>query len=250
MKLAFIGSGNVATRMSVAAEDAGHEVLEIWSRRKGSIDDVTKEADVYIICVTDEALPDVAKQIIRGREDKLFIHTAGSISVDVLDCEHRAVMWPMQTLSKDRAINFSEVPLFIEAGTDEDLQRVKKLAESLSSSVHEANGEDRHYLHLASVLCCNFVNHCYDMANEILRSRDIPFSVLLPLIDETARKVHGMMPRDAQTGPAKRHDEKVIKGHLEMLHSYPEIQNIYKLITKNIENYDKLRFEENQSNIL
>ena len=240
MNLAFIGTGNVSTRMSIAAQVAGHTIVEKWNYHLSPIDNVTIDADAYIICVTDDALPNVAAEIVKGREDKLFIHTAGSMSIDVFPTEHRAVMWPMQTLSKNKEIDFSQVPLIIEANNVADLQRVRELAESISNYVRTQSEEERKYMHLASVICNNFANHCYDLANEILKAHNIPFSTLIPLIDETAHKVHDMSPREAQTGPARRHDKNVIQKHIEMLHLHPEIQKIYKLLTHNIEYYDKL----------
>ena len=115
------------------------------------------------------------------------------------------------------------------------------MAELISNRVWVLDEENRRYLHLAAVFACNFTNHMYDLSARLLAERGIPFSVLLPLIDETARKVHEMSPREAQTGPAVRHDMNVIGKHMDML-SDPMVKEIYTLMSDSI--YDKLRPNE------
>jgi predicted short-subunit dehydrogenase-like oxidoreductase (DUF2520 family) len=148
-------------------------------------------------------------------------------------------MYPMQTFSRKRQVDFAEIPIFVESRTDEE--RLMMMAELISNRVWVLDEENRRYLHLAAVFACNFTNHMYDLSARLLAERGIPFSVLLPLIDETARKVHEMSPREAQTGPAVRHDMNVIGKHVDML-SDPMVKEIYTLMSDSI--YDKLRPNE------
>ena len=143
----------------------------------------------------------------------------------------------MQTFSKLRQVDFREVTFFTEAHTAADLKLLNEIALHLGSKVYEASSEQRRYLHIAAVFACNFANHMYAVASHLLSANGLPFEAILPLIDETARKVHELPPVDAQTGPAQRYDENVINRHLEMLKSEPRLAEIYELISKNIHEY-------------
>ncbi len=249
MRVAFVGAGNLATSMAVALHEAGHAIVQVYSRTEESSSalasrvgataisnfaDLADDADIYIISVSDSALEDVAEQAVRGREDSLFVHTAGSIPMDVIPAGRRGVVYPMQSFSKQRLVDFSSIPVFIEAANADDLLLLKQLALSISGSVSELSSADRLYLHLAAVFCSNFVNHCYALSEEILNKHGIPFSAMYPLLDEVAKKVHTVSPKDAQTGPASRHDWNVVNKHLMMLADNPRLQSIYQLMSKSI----------------
>lgn len=249
MRVAFVGAGNLATSMAVALHEAGHAIVQVYSRTEESSSalasrvgataisnfaDLSDDADIYIISVSDSALEDVAEQAVKGREDSLFVHTAGSIPMDVIPVRRRGVVYPMQSFSKQRLVDFSSIPVFIEAANADDLLLLKQLALSISGSVSELSSADRLYLHLAAVFCSNFVNHCYALSEEILNKHGIPFSAMYPLLDEVAKKVHTVSPKDAQTGPASRHDWNVVNKHLMMLADNPGLQSIYQLMSKSI----------------
>ena len=162
--------------------------------------------------------------------------TAGSMPMDTFTCPRRGVFYPMQTFSKQRIVDFSHIPLFIEASQEEDLQLLHSLADTITNSVYEMSSEDRKYLHVAAVFCCNFANHCSALSAKILEKHDIPFSVMLPLIDETTRKIHMIPPKDAQTGPAMRYDENVMNRHIAILQEEGEerMAEIYRLLSESI----------------
>ena len=248
MKLVFIGAGNLATNLSKALYRAGHEILQVYSRTAESaqmmadlfecsatvsLDDVRADADVYIFSVKDSVLVELAKTLAARLGDKLFIHTAGSMQMDVLPVERRAVLYPMQSFSKTKEVNFREIPVFIEANKADDLAVLRQLSESISDRVYEMSSDDRKYLHLSAVFCCNFANHCYDLGARVLESHGIPFDVMLPLIDETARKVHTLHPHDAQTGPAVRWDENVMAKQIALLDD-ERMKQIYRMMSEGI----------------
>ena len=131
-------------------------------------------------------------------------------------------------------MDFKEIPIFIEGADSETVALLRTLAESISRSVYEMGSEQRRFLHLAAVFACNFTNHCYALAAEVLEMQGIPFSVMLPLIDETARKVHELHPHDAQTGPAVRYDENVISMQRQLLAGHPDLQEVYSLLSRSI----------------
>ena len=169
-----------------------------------------------------------------------FRHSYIPVSIWEGYAERYGVFYPMQTFSKQREVNFQEVPFFIEAKRAEDTELLKAIASTLSEKVYEADSEQRKSLHLAAVFICKFAHHMYALAADLLEIYNLPFEVMLPLIDETARKVHELAPRDAQTGPAVRYDENVMSNHLAMLVDSPALQEIYKLMSKSIHEHHKL----------
>lgn len=246
----MIGAGNLATNLGKALFRAGHEIVQVYSRTEESasalaevlkcvhtteLEEVVRSADVFIISVKDSALPSVASSLQEGREGQLFVHTAGSMPMDTLPFERRGVFYPMQTFSKNKEVDFSVIPCFVEAKDKRDLQGLKALALTISDTVYELDSENRQYLHLSAVFCCNFANHCFSLGAELLKQHgNIPFSVMLPLIDETAGKLYAMSPQAAQTGPAVRWDTNVMDKHLQLLSDQPEWQQLYHLLSRSI----------------
>ena len=194
------------------------------------------EADVFIVSVKDAVLDTVISQLAKGREGQLMVHTAGSMPMAMFEgkARHYGVLYTMQSFSKERQVDFNDVSIFLETSDEQSLATLKVLANSISHKVYELSSEERKYLHLSAVFACNFVNHCYALSAEILERLGLPFSVMLPLTDETARKVHQLQPKDAQTGPAVRYDQNVISMQNQLLADQPEMQQIYELMTKSI----------------
>ncbi|MBQ5406959.1 MAG: DUF2520 domain-containing protein [Prevotella sp.] len=233
MKIALIGRGKLATNLLPALQHAGHDVVSVNSR---TLEELPQTADAYIIAVKDSVLADVIRAVTKGREEQVFMHTAGSMPMSLFQglAHHYGVFYPMQSFSKERTVYFAEIPTFIEANDDKTKQVIRQLAESVTQHVIELSSDDRQYLHLAAVFACNFVNHCYALAAEILEQHGMDFNVMLPLIDETARKVHQLHPLQAQTGPAMRYDENVIRHQLELLNDNPAAREIYERMSMNI----------------
>lgn len=249
--IVFIGAGNLATNLAKALYYKGFRIVQVYSRTEESarnlaqaveaayttdLSSVTGDARLYIVSLKDAAFVELLPQIVSEKKDALWVHTAGSIPMNVWEgqADRYGVFYPMQTFSKQRAVDFQDIPVFIESNSVEDTRFLKDIASALSERVYEATSEQRKSLHLAAVFTCNFTNHMYTLASHLLKKYQLPFEVMLPLIDETARKVHELEPRLAQTGPAVRYDENVINSHLQMLADEPEMQEIYELISKNI----------------
>lgn len=250
MKIVLIGAGNLATHLGKALHAAGHDMVQVFSRTMQSAEtlaslldaepltdmaQVRDDADVYIFSVKDSALEQLISQLCGG-EKKVFLHTAGSMPMSVFreKALHYGVLYPMQTFSKQREVDFSIIPCFIEANDEFALKQIEGLAGQISHRVYQLSSEDRKYLHLSAVFACNFANHCYAASQELLQQHGIPFDVMLPLIDETAAKVHGMTPKEAQTGPAVRYDENVIGKQIQLLENQPYFQKIYDCMSKSI----------------
>lgn len=248
----MIGAGNVATHFGKALAEAGHSVVQVWSRTMESasqlagilgcratdrISDVEFGADLYVISVKDDALKHVVSELCSPRRTSLFVHTAGSVPMSCFKgyADRFGVLYPMQTFSKHKDLNFREVPIFVEASDDAALKTLLSVANSVSGHVYKLDGEGRKWLHLSAVFACNFTNYCYSVASRLLKDNGIPFSVMLPLVDETARKVHTLDPLDAQTGPASRHDHVVMENQLAMLSADRNLSEIYRLVSAGIE---------------
>ena len=228
MNIVIIGQGNVATNLDYAFRKKGI-ACQMVSSREGL--DELPQANVYIYAVKDEALASVVAQV-QGRERSLHLHTSGTMPITVFgdDKPHAGIFYPFQTFSKARVIeDFSTVPVFFEARGIDDISAVYSLALTITSHVYEATQHDRERLHVAGVFTNNFTNLMYTMAAELLQHTHIPFRALLPLIDETANKIHTLSPRDAQTGPARRGDENVMNHHLELLND--EQRQVYQLLS-------------------
>ena len=195
---------------------------------------ITKSADIYFVALKDSAVYDVLSGF--DFQNKLVVHTSGSLPLSALKSfsENTGVIYPFQTFSKNREIDFTEIPVFIEANYPKNENILKLIAQKISKKVSVLNSEKRKSLHIAAVFACNFVNHFYTLAAGYLEAQDIPFDVLYPLIEETARKVQEMPPKEAQTGPAVRFDENIINDHLQQLEQFPELKALYNSISKSI----------------
>ena len=253
VSVVLLGAGRVATHLAPALVQAGCNLVQVWSRTAASaralveplgvpytteLDAVVMGADIYIACVADGALPEVADGVVRRVGDApLFLHTAGSVGIELWQrcgAQHYGILYPLQTFSKERTVNMREVSLFVEASDEGAMERIEALACSLSDRVFRADSKRRARLHIAAVFACNFANAMYDAAHRLLAEDDIPFEVLLPLIDETAAKVHTLTPREAQTGPAVRGDRVVMQRHMEALAEDEQLQQIYSMISNYI----------------
>ncbi len=254
----LIGAGNVATSLGCALHRQGITVRQVFSRTLQSAQAlaspigaeatdrwelIRNDASLYIVSLPDDVILREVSRIAAGREQALLVHTAGSVPMQVWEgyASRYGVFYPLQTFSKARKVDLRQVPLFVEANTAEDAQWLRSLAGELSERVYEADSTQRKALHLSAVFSCNFVNHLYAIGEELLQRNGLPFEALLPLIDETARKIHELSPRLAQTGPAVRHDEKTMQSHLEALTDLPEWQQLYRTLSQSIQEMDRER---------
>lgn len=244
MQIVLIGSGNVAFHLAKAFSEAQILISQIFGRNTTELQKISEQfsipsstetlvdADLYIISVSDSSIAEVSSLI--KNENALVAHTSGSVSREALSGNYRkSVFYPLQTFSKSKNLDYSKIPFFIDAENENDEEILKNLASKISKNVMIANDEKRKYIHLTAVFACNFVNHLYARAKEISDSQNIPFDYFLPLIDETTQKIHELEPKLAQTGPAIRNDEKVLKLHESLLTDEEKLK-IYKTLNESI----------------
>ena len=244
MQIVLIGSGNVAFHLAKAFSEAQIPISQIFGRNTTELQKISEQfsipsstetladADLYIISVSDSSITEVSSLI--KNKNVLVAHTSGSVSREALSGNYRkSVFYPLQTFSKSKNLDYSKIPFFIDAENENDEDILKNLASKISKNVMLANDEKRKYIHLTAVFACNFVNHLYARAKEISDSQGIPFDYFLPLIDETTQKIHELEPKLAQTGPAIRNDEKVLKLHESLLTDEEKLK-IYKTLNESI----------------
>ncbi len=224
----IVGKGNVANHLyNVFRHVDTINVLQINSRKLENI----PKATITIIAVSDDAIAKVSSKI----SNSFVVHTSGACSINELEnIGNKGVFYMLQTFSKDKTIDFSEVPFCLEAENEKDYQLLVKLAKSIGKKTYNVNSEQRKALHVAAVFVNNFTNHLYKIGNDICKENNVPFEILQPLIKETAAKIEELSPEKSQTGPAIRNDKKTIKNHLDLLNKEQEI--IYKILTKSIQN--------------
>ncbi|MCH5178694.1 MAG: DUF2520 domain-containing protein [Prevotellaceae bacterium] len=248
MKISVLGAGNVGSHLARALSGVGHSVA-VWNRSEAALallrrevgikcctdlKELPKDTEIYLIAVKDDAVAAVAQRLADalGKTNAIVAHTAGSLPKSVLDgCfEYTGVFYPMQTFSRDKVLEYSNISFFVEEQDD----MLHRLAQTISPKVFSLTTEQRKVLHLASVFACNFTNHCYAIAADLLNGINVPFATLQPLINETAAKVNDLSPREAQTGPAQREDYGIMKSQSRMLDDKPNWQKIYNCMSDSI----------------
>ncbi|UJH67109.1 Rossmann-like and DUF2520 domain-containing protein [Allomuricauda sp. SCSIO 65647] len=245
LKVVIIGTGNVAFHLFKAFQTTDKvSVVQVVGRDKNVLSTFedeaiietdlkkVKQADFYLLAVSDTAIFEVAQQL-RNKKG-IVAHTAGSVSIDALN-DHLSygVFYPLQTFSKERPVDFSVIPICVEANTRTALARLEKLADTLSDSVYQISSKQRRQLHLSAVFVNNFPNHLFTIAATICRDHDVSFDLLKPLIGETANKIRFLDPQTAQTGPARRNDIETMQRHLDEL-KHPLHKKIYQLLSESI----------------
>ncbi len=252
-KIAIIGSGNVAWHLAIGLEKAGHRITEVYSRHVAKakllsqqlyeakptshVNFTNSEADLVIFAISDNAIAEVSTNL-KLPPNIILAHTSGTQAMDILDnqelTKNIGVFYPLQTFTKNKEVDFTTIPICIEAKNQATLDALGEIATSLSKEVYVLDSQQRQALHVAAVMACNFTNHLFAIAKEILDDKEMDFEMLFPLIKETIDKAMKMNPKDAQTGPAKRGDTKIIEKHLSYLEKYPKYQAVYQAITESI----------------
>lgn len=244
MKTVIIGSGNVAYHLVKAFKQNHIDIHQIFGRNEAELSKISTEfnipfstnqledAELYIIAVSDSAVENVSELI--KNENALVAHTSGSLPMEILKGNYRkASFYPLQTFSKTKNLAYSKIPFFIEAENQIDEKSLFELASIISENVETSDYEKRKYIHLTAVFACNFVNHLFARAKEISDSQDLPFEYFIPLIDETVEKIHHLEPKSAQTGPAVRGDERILKLHEDLITDEEHLK-IYQMMNESI----------------
>lgn len=250
--VSFIGSGNLAWHLAPALDNLGFVVKEVFSARqknaaalterlyqaevKNSLDFSDSPSKVFFIAVSDEAIGDVAKELVLP-EDSILVHTSGSQPLEILEysaAPHTGVFYPLQTFTKVRNIDFKNVPVFIEASDDEAEKVLTSMAKKLTSKFKKISSEERKGLHVAAVFASNFPNHMLRISKILMDEKGLNFDWLKPLVQETINKALANGPEYSQTGPAVRGDLEILDEHMKFLKKDKVIAKIYEIISQDI----------------
>lgn len=251
--ISIIGSGNVAWHLAPELENAGHRIIEVYSRNQQNakklqnrlyhvelnkgLDFSNSQSEIFILCISDDAIEEVAQEIVLP-DHAILIHTSGSQSISMLGyaaTENIGVFYPLQTFTKSKRISFEDIPILIESENNDTAKVLDKIGKSISKKVLKVRTKDRIAIHIAAVFACNFTNHMFASAENILKNQGYKFDLLRPLIAETINKSLDIGPKNAQTGPAARGDLKILNKHMAFLEG-SENQELYRLITEKILN--------------
>jgi len=243
MKITLIGGGKLGKHLYKVLISVGQVQLLKWvlrSREKGLTPegvnivnkiDQDEKCDIYLIAVSDNSIKEVVQLLPK---DSFVVHTSGSISLKEIKRERVGVFYPIQTFSKGSDINFSKIFVGLESKNSKDLIILKKLAKLVGSKSFDLNSSQREQLHLAAVLVNNFTNHLFAEANLICNKNNLPFDLLLPLINETVKKIDKLSPKDSQTGPASRNDSETISKQIKLI-TNNRLKKVYKVLTSAIQ---------------
>lgn len=243
--ITLIGSGNVATHLGLALKKNGFNIKQVYSKvlknaeklslilEAKAINKLEKltDSDLTILSVSDNAIEKILKNI----KDRPIVHTSGYTGINIFNKKFNncGVIYPLQTLNKEVSLEFSETPLCIEANNPIFEKKITKLAYSISKHIIALDSEKRKSIHIAAVFASNFTNHMLSIAYDLLKEKNIDFSILLPLVNQSIKKIKNNNPKDVQTGPAKRKDINIINHHLHDIKN-TRIKKIYKTITDSI----------------
>ena len=246
-RIVILGTGNVAERLSLALKSAGLDIVQIYGRNLAKAKTLAQKldamhtenlglidstADLYILSISDDAIAEVIKTF--PHKDALLVHTSGTTPMEVFgkSHEHFGVFYPLQTFSAKKEIDFINIPFCIEASSKVDEEKLISLAKKISNDVQTINSDQRRTLHIAAVFASNFTNYFYAISAEILEEKGLSFDLIKPLIQESAAKILAQSPAQAQTGPARRGDDKIISEHLASLNSNKDYKDLYEIISK------------------
>ncbi|HEY0677758.1 MAG TPA: DUF2520 domain-containing protein [Chitinophagaceae bacterium] len=253
MKVVIIGSGNTATVLGRKIISSGHNILQVFGRNASAVQSLAAElgaeaktqpeaidrrADIYILAVADQALPDIHQWI--NLDKRLVVHTSAAVSKNVLSkiSMNYGVLYPLQTLRKEQT-EIPPIPFLVDGNTADDLALIQDFAGTLSDKVQVAGDDLRLRVHVAAVFVSNFTNHLYAVADDFCRKEDLDFKLLMPLIRETAGRLDRLTPAQSQTGPAVRRDNITIQKHLAVLDAYPHLRELYETLTLSIQRSEK-----------
>ena len=251
-KIAILGAGNVAWHLAPALEDAGHEITEVYARDLKKAKEITErlyaaeptdeldfsesKAEIFILAVKDSAIAEVADEVILP-EESILVHTSGAMPLDILgysSASYIGILYPLQSFTRGKKIEMDEVPFLLESEDQLVLQKLKKLAKSLSPLVYPIRSKDRKAIHVAAVFASNFSNHMIRIAEEVMRRQGLDFEMLKPLIIETISKSLQIGAKQAQTGPAIREDYETLEEHHRFLSYNESFAEIYRLVSQDI----------------
>lgn len=240
LHISVVGHGNVATHLHKWLQGVGYEVNQINSRTLEGLD---TNADICVLAVSDSAIEKVALacDALLKKPEAIIAHTAGSVPMAKLRSltHHTGVLYPMQTFTKERALSYEKIPVFVEGDTDVTSGRLMALASAMTENARQADSDTRARIHLGAVFACNYVNYMLYLATRMVHDSGLGLDVYAPLVEETVDKALSCGPFIAQTGPARRGDLSTLWAHMDLLRNHPHASRVCRLLSQQILNLYK-----------
>lgn len=243
--ITIIGSGNVATQLAILFKKLNFKIVEIWSRNLenaqnlalkvdsipiSKIEKINTSSDLYLVAIADDGLKNIAKKI--PQLNGIIAHTSGASSLNIFENQKNfGVFYPLQTFKKESLVNWKNIPILIEANNSQNLKNLSLLAQNINNQVFEISSQQRQYLHLSAVFACNFTNYLLYISQCLMEENNLDKKLLEPLIRKTYENALIKNPKDLQTGPAIRNDQKTIQKQINLLEKYSDFQELYKTIS-------------------
>ena len=250
--IVLIGTGNVSTILGNELLSKGYVITQVISRNlhhakelalslncssySDSLSSIKIDADLYLIAVNDDAVEKVVNELpsLNG----IVTHCSGTLSSQILSnkFEKSGVLYPLQTFTKGRIIEFSELPFLIYSHNHEVENTLYGLAKNLSNKVFLLDDRQRAQAHFTAVILNNFTNHLITLAEDFAQEYQLPKHLFDALLKETVEKAVLLGAENSQTGPAIRNDQETVQKHLKLLQDADShiILSLYQIFTKSI----------------
>ena len=251
MNFSIIGSGNIAHYIGTRCKEAGNVIENIISTNETTGTSLAEKLDAtylsdynqsqsktFLLAIPDDAIRDLISEDFFN--DKSVIHTSGSIGLEELTelSEHRACIWPIFSIKKEKLPTRNDIPFVLQSSNQPSRKKAVSFLKCLTNNVSEVDDKQKAILHLSAVLVNNFTNHLFAQSEQLLSSRNLSFNdLMIPIIQNTVNKLSHESPINLQTGPAVRGDQGTINKHLDVIQENPQLQEIYKVISKAISSF-------------
>lgn len=244
--ITVIGTGNVALQFSKLFLKNKFKIDGIYGRSNFSdsqidnhlytdkVSNISKNSDLYLVAVSDDAYIELLKNI--PLKNKFIVHTSGSLVSEMLNSFSKrwGCLYPLQTIKKNQLIEWDNIPFFIEASNDNDLELLTNFCNANNLNYSVKNSNHRNQTHIAAVATNNFIYYLLSTIKEYCDKNKINFENLKPLMDQSLKNVLNFPAHQLQTGPAIRKDLKLIEKHIESLKSENDLKEIYQLFSEKI----------------
>lgn len=252
MKAFVIGLGKLGKQLTTVLDQNHIAIRGVYNRSvlpsnrqddslfKDCFHDLNKlptDADVYVLSISDDAVKSVAAVLPQKiKDEKIVVHTSGVHTLEVFDAgiKYPGVLYPLNTFTEGKAINWKETPFYISGSSDQTLSVLKSIAKKISNKVFAISDRQKRVLHLSAVMVNNFPTHLFQLASRLLKENELEFDHLLPLIRTMVDNAESGDLEKILTGPAVRGDQQTIDQHLDLLEKQKEVKRIYKTLTKSI----------------
>lgn len=249
----IVGTGVAASALGPAFQSCGIEVAAVSGRNRDAttslghmlnapgqeITDTQPEADLILLCVSDDAVSMVCSEISIGADlsHTAVVHCAGALDLTPLASAAAGgarvgKLHPLASLSggPSRAL---EIAWGVD-GSDSMVDDLVDLVERLYGTPFRLDRVDLSLYHLAAVFASNYVVCLFGVATDLWNLSGAPLPAdraLLPLIEGCIGNLEDMGLEKALTGPIARGDVSTIVAELRtVIANAPHLESLYRAL--------------------